>query len=328
MQFANPEILWLLLLVPLWAGWMWRRQKRQDNGLQYSNVSAARQTPRTFWIRLQHLPLLLRTAALALGIVALARPQNVNQRVEQYAEGIDIMMVLDISTSMRAQDFKPNRFEAAREVAGEFVQSRTSDRVGLIVFAAEAYTQTPLTLDYGFLQRMMGEVKIGMIRDGTAIGTALATAVNRLKDSGAKSKVIILLTDGQNNQGEIDPTTAGELAETMGVRVYTVGVGSHGSAPYVVNQPFGSNRRVQMPVKIDEEMLQTVAEKTNGKYFRATDKEGLRTVYDEIGQLEKTEIQEEIYTDYQERYASFLWAALAFVLLEVLLRTTRLRRFP
>lgn len=328
MQFANPEILWLLLLVPLWGLWIWWRSKRQTGGLQYSSVETARRISPTGWSRLRDLPLLLRGLVLILGIFALARPQEVNQRIERYAEGVDIMMVLDISTSMRAQDFEPNRFEAARQVAAEFVDNRVSDRVGLIVFAAEAYTQTPLTLDYDFLQRMMDEVNIGMIKDGTAIGTALATAVNRLKESEAKSKVIILLTDGQNNQGEIDPTTAAEVAQTMGVRVYTIGVGSHGSAPYTVDQPFGGSRRVQMPVKIDEEMLQTVAQTTEGKYYRATDKTGLRTIYDEISSLEKTEIQEEVYTDYRERYAWFAWPALALILLEVLLRTTRLRKFP
>lgn len=328
MTFANPEILWLLVLVPLWTAWTWWRRRRQDDGLRYSSVAVVRQAPRTIWTYLQQIPLLLRTGALILGIIALARPQEVNQRVERHTEGVDIMMVLDISTSMRAQDFQPNRFEAARDVAAEFVENRTSDRVGLIVFAAEAYTQTPLTIDYDFLQRMMERVNIGMIKDGTAIGTALATAVNRLKDSEADSKVIILLTDGQNNQGEIDPTTAAEVAETMGVRVYTIGVGSHGSAPYSVNRPFGGSRQVQMPVRIDEEMLTNVAETTDGKYFRATDKNALRTIYEEIGKLEKTEIQEEVYTDYRERYAMFAWPALILVVLEILLSTTRLRKFP
>jgi Ca-activated chloride channel family protein len=326
--FANPHILWLLALVPIWAIWIWWRDRRHDAGLQYSSVAIARTVPRTIWTYLERLPLFLRTGALILGILALARPQEVNQRVERHTEGVDIMMVLDISTSMRAQDFEPNRFEAAREVAAEFIDNRSSDRIGLIVFAAEAFTQTPLTVDYDFLQRMMDRVEIGMINDGTAIGTALATAVNRLKNSEADSKVIILLTDGQNNQGQIDPTTAAEVAETMGVRVYPIGVGSHGSAPYAVDRPFGGQRQVQIPVRIDEEMLTTVANTTHGKYFRATDKTALRTIYDEIGSLEQTEIEEEVYTDYRERYATFAWPALLLVLLDVLLRTTRLRRFP
>ncbi len=328
MTFANSHILWLLAVVPIWASFVWWRNRRRDDGLRYSSVSVARDVPRSMWTYLQQLPLFLRTGALVLGILALARPQEINQRVERHTEGVDIMMVLDISTSMRAQDFEPNRFEAARDVAGEFVEGRTSDRIGMIVFAAEAFTQTPLTVDYDFLQRMMERVDIGMIKDGTAIGTALATAVNRLKNSEAESKVIILLTDGQNNQGEIDPTTAAEVAETMGVRVYTIGVGSQGSAPYAVNRPFGGRRQVQIPVRIDEEMLTTVAKTTGGRYFRATDRSALRTIYEEIGTLEQTEIQEEVYTDYQERYAIFAWPALILVLLEVLLSTTRLRKFP
>jgi Ca-activated chloride channel homolog len=265
---------------------------------------------------------------LILGILALARPQVRDVVQERYAEGVDIMLVLDTSTSMRAQDFQPNRFEAARDVASEFIRSRVSDRVGLIVFAAKAFTQAPLTLDYDFLQRMLAEVDIGIIEDGTAIGTALATAVNRLADSDAKSKVVILLTDGQNNRGEIDPVTAAEVAQALGVRVYSIGVGAHGEAPFVFTDPFGGQRRRMVPVDIDEQMLQTVADLTGGRYFRATTKQALRSIYDEIGELEKTRIEERIYTDYEERYAIFLWPAFGLLLLEVLLSTTRLRGFP
>jgi Ca-activated chloride channel family protein len=265
---------------------------------------------------------------LALGIVALARPQETDVIREQYAEGIDIMLVLDTSTSMRAEDFDPNRFEAARAVASEFIDNRVSDRVGLIVFAAKAYTQTPLTLDYNFLQRMLDEVQVGVIEDGTAIGTALAMATNRLKSTEAQSKVIIVLTDGQNNRGEIDPVTAAEVAETMGVRVYSIGVGTRGEAPFVVDHPFTGQSRRMMPVQIDEDMLRTVAQQTGGRYFRATSKEGLRTVYEEIDQLEKTEIEERVYTDRDERYPLFLWPAFGLLCIEVLLSTTVLRRFP
>ena len=248
--------------------------------------------------------------------------------VERFAEGVDIIMVLDTSTSMRAQDFEPNRFEAAREVAGEFIRGRVSDRVGLVVFAAKAFTQAPLTLDYSFLQQMLAEVEVGVIEDGTAIGTALAMAVNRLKETDAKSKVVILLTDGQNNRGEIDPVTAADVAEAVGVRVYTIGVGAHGEAPFIIDHPFAGRQRRMVPVEIDEEMLSSVAENTGGKYFRATNKEALSTIYDEIGELEKTKVEERIYTDHTERYASFLWPAFALLLLEILLSTTRLRRFP
>lgn len=328
MEFAQPEWLLLLILVPVMGIWELVRARRRYAGLRFSNVAAAKQAPRTFWTQVRWLPGVIRMAALSLGIVALARPQERNVTRERFAEGVDIMMVLDTSTSMRAQDFRPNRFEAAREVGDEFVRSRISDRVGLIVFAAKAYTQAPLTLDYQFLRSMLSEVEVGIIEDGTAIGTALAMAVNRLKETDAKSKVVILLTDGQNNRGEIDPVTASEVAEAIGVRVYAIGVGTHGEAPFVYDHPFAGRQTRMVPVEIDEEMLQSVAEKTGGKYFRATDKEALRNIYNEIGELEKTKIQERTYTDYDERYATFLWPAFLLLLLEVLLRTTRLRRFP
>jgi len=274
------------------------------------------------------LPPALRYGALILGILALARPQDHNVVEERFAEGVDIMLVLDTSTSMRAQDFSPNRFEAARDVASDFVLDRTSDRVGLVVFAAKAFTQTPLTLDYDFLLRMLEEIEIGVIEDGTAIGTAVAMAVNRLKESTAESKVIILLTDGQNNRGEIDPVTASDVAKTLDVRIYSIGVGAYGEAPFLFDDPFGGQRRRMVPVEIDEEMLMTVAENTGGKYFRATNKQALRDIYDEIGELEKTKIEERVYTDYQERYTLFLLPAFGLLLLELLLSNTRLRRTP
>ncbi|MEM6336701.1 MAG: VWA domain-containing protein [Bacteroidota bacterium] len=229
---------------------------------------------------------------------------------------------------MNAQDFRPNRFEAARSVASEFIGSRLSDRIGLIVFAAQAFTQTPLTLDYDFLQEMLRQVEVGRLEDGTAIGMALATAVNRLKDSEAVSKVVILLTDGQNNRGEIDPSTAADVAATMNVRVYTIGVGARGTAPYVTDDPFRGRRTTRLPVQIDERTLQNVAEKTGGKYFRATNADALRTIYNEIGELETTKIEERIYTNYEELYPYFLWPAFGLLLLELLLASTRLRKLP
>jgi len=247
---------------------------------------------------------------------------------EAFAEGVDIVMVLDTSTSMRAQDFNPNRFEAAKEVGAEFVRGRRSDRVGLVVFAAKAFTQAPLTLDYDFLLDMLDEVEVGVVEDGTAIGTALAMAVNRLRETQAASKVVILLTDGQNNRGEIDPVTAADVAKALGVRVYAIGVGTYGEAPFVIDHPFAGRQRRMMPVEIDEDMLRSVAEKTGGKYYRATNKDALRDIYEEIGELEKTKIEERIYSDYAERYALFLLPAFGFVLLEILLSTTRLRRMP
>ena len=327
MEFAHPEWLVLLILVPLLGIWEWWRARRKA-GLRFSNVASAKAAPKTLWTRLGGLPALLRMGVLTLGILALARPQERNVTQERFAEGVDIIMVLDTSTSMRAQDFRPNRFEAARDVAGEFIRGRISDRIGLIVFAAKAYTQTPLTLDYPFLLRMLDEVEVGAIEDGTAIGTALATAVNRLKETEAESKVIILLTDGQNNRGEVDPVTASEVAAALGVRVYAIGVGTHGEAPFIIDHPFAGRQRQMVAVEIDEEMLQSVAANTGGKYFRATNKQALRDIYEEIGDLEKTKIETRIYTDYEERYAFFLWPAFGLILLELLLANTRLRRFP
>ena len=328
MQFAQPEWFWLFALVPLVAGWAWWYAFRTRKGMRFSSIDPVHSAPRSLWVRLRELPAVLRIGAVALGVFALARPQERDTIRERYAEGVDIVLVLDTSTSMRAEDFSPNRFEAARDVAAEFIESRTSDRVGLIVFAAKAYTQTPLTLDYNFLLRMLDEVEVGVIEDGTAIGTAIAMGVNRLKNSAAESKVLILLTDGQNNRGEIDPVTASEVAQTMDVRIYSIGVGTHGEAPFPFDDPFGGQRRQMIPVEIDEDMLSSIAKKTGGRYFRATNKETLQSIYVEIGELEKTEIEERFYTDYTERYAIFLWPAFGLLLLELLLSGTRLRRTP
>lgn len=327
MEFAYPQWLVLLAALPMVGIWYWWR-RRSTEGLRFGNMEAVRAAPRTVRSYLGAVPPVLRMAALALGILALARPQTRDVTQERFAEGVDIVLVLDTSTSMLAQDFSPNRFEAAREVASEFIEGRLSDRIGLIVFAAKAYTQTPLTLDYNFLQRMLGEVEVGVIEDGTAIGTALATAVNRLKDSEAESKVIILLTDGQNNRGEVDPVTASDVAATLGVRIYAIGVGTHGEAPFVVDNPFAGPQRQMVPVEIDEDMLRSVSSNTGGQYFRAADKEALRNIYNRIGEMETTRIETRIYTDYLERYPLFLWPAFGLFFVEILLSTTVLRRFP
>ncbi len=328
MRFAHPEFFLLLLLLPLPAIVAWWRARHRRAGLTFSDVRLAEGMPRTIWIRLSRIPAGLRVAAFILGVFALARPQQTDTTRSSYAEGVDIILVLDTSSSMKAQDFAPNRFEAAKDVAANFVSGRRSDRIGLIVFAAKAFTQVPLTLDYPFMLALLAEVEIGLIEDGTAIGTALATAVSRLQDSEAKSKVVILLTDGQNNRGEIDPVTAAEVARAIGVRVYTIGVGSKGTAPYVVDDPFYGQRVMQMPVEIDEEMLGSVATLTGGRYFRATNKRALESIYDEIGQLEQTRIEEQIYTNYEEMYPRFLIPALLLLLLEIALANTRLRRLP
>lgn len=327
MEFAHPQWFAALALLPLaWLLLFFRRRRR--TGLRYSSIQGAQHVPKTFWTGVRWMPGALRSLVWILMVLALARPQTRNTVLERFAEGVDIMMILDTSTSMRAQDFKPNRFVAAKEVGTEFIQGRLSDRLGLVVFAAKAFTQAPLTLDYSFLTTMLNEVEVGIIEDGTAIGTALAMGVNRLKDTEAKSKVIILLTDGQNNRGEIDPVTAADVAATLGVRVYAIGVGTRGEAPVMVDHPFGGQQRVMMKVEIDEDMLRSVAQKTGGQYFRATNKEALKTIYREIGDLEKTKIEERTYTDFGERYHLFLWPAVILLVLEVLLSSTRLRRLP
>lgn len=296
--------------------------------MRYSSVATLRDRPPTMASRLHWLPAFLRLGAFVLCVLALARPQIRDQRTQVFAEGVDIIMVLDTSTSMRAQDFRPNRFEAAREVGAEFIRGRTSDRIGLVVFAAKAYTQAPLTLDYQFLQTMLEEVEVGVIEDGTAIGTALAMSVNRLKETDAKGKVVILLTDGQNNRGEIDPVTAAEVAQALGVRVYAIGVGARGEAPVVIDHPLVGRQRRMMPVEIDEDMLRSVASLTGGKYFRATNTDALREVYREIGELEKTKIEELSYTRFDEKYARFLLPAFLLLCLDVLLSSTKFRKLP
>ncbi|PIQ63423.1 MAG: aerotolerance regulator BatA [Bacteroidetes bacterium CG12_big_fil_rev_8_21_14_0_65_60_17] len=327
MEFQHPY--WLLLL-PVVAGGAvraWKARTRRA-ALVYSAAPTAARARASARARLRDLPLLVRTLSLALVVLALARPQQRDVVRERYAEGIDIVLTIDTSTSMRAEDFRPNRFEAARQIASDFISGRVSDRIGLVVFAAQAFTQAPLTLDYDFLLSMLGEVETGMIEDGTAIGTALATSVNALRNSDAESKVVILLTDGQNNRGEISPETAAEVAQALGVRVYTIGTGAQGEAPFIVDHPFSGRQRRMVPVEIDEEMMTKVAESTGGRYFRATDNEALRRIYEQIGELETTRVQELEFVDVQENYLRFLLPAFLLVLFETLLSTTILRRFP
>ena len=326
MILAQP--LWLLLLLPIaaLAVAMWRARGRTRAGVAFPATGDAAELPRSVWTRLRALPEILLLGAMALGVLGMARPQTQDATVERSTEGIDIVLALDISTSMTAEDFVPNRFEAARRVAAEFVRGRTSDRIGLVVFAARAYTQAPLTLDYRFLQRMLGEVRMGVVEDGTAIGTALATAVARLRDSDAESKVVILLTDGQNNRGEVDPLTASEAAEALGIRVYAIGVGSE-NGQTAGRLPFGGSL-LGPAAEVDEETLRAVARQTGGRYFRATDTEALRSIYEAIGELERTEIEETVYLDVEEKYPLVLWPALALVALAVALGTTRLRTVP
>ena len=325
--FAAPLWLAALVLLPVvaWLGW---RAMRARATLRTAAVTASvRALPVTWRQRLAGLPLALRVAALACLIVALARPQDRDTVRTRTAEGIDIVIALDTSTSMEALDFTPNRFVAARDVALRFVASRTSDRIGLVVFAGKAFTQAPLTLDTDFVARMLAATRTGMIEDGTAIGSAITTSVARLRASTAASKVVILITDGQNNRGEIDPRTAAEIARTVGVRVYAIGVGTEGEAPFVFQTPMGPQQQM-VDVDLDEETLTAIAERTGGRYFRATSATALQGIYDEIGALETSALDDRVYTDITERFPAWLAAALLLLLAERILAATTFRRFP
>ena len=326
-KFANPMFLWLLLLLPAIGYYLWWRRKKLTVTLQFSSLQIFKNIPQTLRERLRHVPLALRLLAIAVFIIALARPQSVSDKQNISTEGIDIVLELDLSGSMLAEDFNPNRIEAAKQVASEFIDGRTNDRIGLVVFSAESFTQCPLTTDYPVLKNLLREVKNGMIADGTAIGLAIANGVNRLKDSKAKSKVMILLTDGVNNRGEIDPITAARIAATYGIRIYTVGVGAQGEAPYPVQTQFGIRRQL-IPVDLDEKGLTQVADMTGGKYYRATDNRKLKAIYKEIDQLERTKIEVTAYKRYSELFGGWLFAGLLAVLVEIGLNVTVLRRNP
>jgi Ca-activated chloride channel family protein len=309
------------------AGWYLWKQKDLNASMQISTIRGfmgRRKSRKTY---LRHVPFALRCLTVIFLVVALARPQSTNNLRNVTTEGIDIMIALDISGSMQAMDFKPNRLEAAKDVAIDFISGRSTDKIGLVVFAAESFTQCPLTIDHAVLTNLFNDIQIGMLQDGTAIGLGLATAVNRIKDSQAKSKVIILLTDGVNNHGEVAPITAAEIAKTFGIRVYTVGVGTQGMAPFPVNTVFG--QQVQnMEVKIDETMLQNIANMTGGQYFRATNKEKLRNIYQEIDEMEKTKIEVKEYSKRSEEFLPFALIALGLLLFELVLRNTILRNLP
>ena len=282
---------------------------------------------RSWKIYLRHVPFLLRMVLIALLIVVLARPQSTNSWQNSSTEGIDIMLAMDISSSMLAQDLKPNRLEAAKDVAASFINGRQNDNIGLVVFAAESFTQCPLTTDHTVLLNLFKDIQPGIIQDGTSIGLGLANAVSRIKDSQAKSKVIILLTDGVNNAGEIAPVTASEIAKTFGVRVYTIGVGTQGEAPYPFQTAFGIQYQ-NVPVEIDEPTLKQIAATTGGQYFRATDNASLKAIYEEIDQMEKTKISVQEFSKKQEEYMQWALLVLLLLLVEVLLKNTLLRNIP
>lgn len=325
--FANPGFLFFLLLIPALVAWYYFRLRSNESEVRYSTLLPFSAISSTTRERLRHLPFVLRMCALSLLIIAIARPQSTSKGENIYSEGIDIVLALDVSGSMLAEDFQPNRIEAAKNVAQDFISGRTNDRIGLVIFSGESFTQCPLTVDYTVLKNLIGKIKSGMIEDGTAIGMGLATAVNRLKESKAKSKVIILLTDGVNNRGEIDPITAAQIAQTYGIRVYTVGVGTIGQAPYPVQTPFGI-RYQMVPVDVDESALTKIAELTGGKYFRATDNRKLKAIYNEIDRLEKTKIEVRSYRRHQELFYSLATLAFMFLLVDVGVSQTWLRKLP
>lgn len=328
MIFANPTYLYLLLLlIPLIGWYIWKLRKSQAS-LQVSS-SQAFDVPqaKSFKIYLRHVPFVLRMIALALLIIVLARPQSTDNWQNTSTEGIDIMLAMDISSSMLAEDLKPNRLEAAKDVAASFINGRPNDNIGLVIFSGESFTQCPLTTDHTVLLNLFKDIQSRMIEDGTAIGLGLANSVSRIKDSQAKSKVIILLTDGSNNMGEIAPVTAAEIAKTFGIRVYTIGVGTQGEAPYPFPTAFGVQYQ-NVKVDIDEPTLKQIAATTGGQYFRATDNASLRGIYSEIDKMEKTKIQVQEFSKKQEEYKNWALLVLALLLLEVLLRKTVLRNIP
>ncbi|MCX6335174.1 MAG: VWA domain-containing protein [Bacteroidia bacterium] len=321
MSFANPSYLWLLVLVPGMITFYVLRQQKTSAALQMPGLKPFEKTGSTFRNYLRHILFALRAAAIALLIIVIARPQKTDKFQNVTTEGIDIILTLDISGSMLARDFKPDRLEASKNVATEFISGRPYDRLGLVVFSGESFTQCPLTTDHAVLINLMHELQSGMIEDGTAIGNGLATAVNRIKDSEAKSKVIILLTDGVNNRGEIAPSTAADIAKTYGIRVYTIGVGSQGMAPYPRQTPYGV-QYLNMPVEIDEAILKDIASKTGGRYFRATDNDKLLQVYAEIDKMEKSKIDVRQFTRKEEKYLFPGLIAFILLALEILSRIT------
>ena len=326
-QFANPMFLWLLLAVPLVAYFMFRR--RREAAIKFSDISLLRNVRRSRRVKNRKILYVLRLLALVLLIIAMARPQAGKKTTEVSSEGIDIMLALDVSGSMKAEDFKPmNRLIAAKEVIKDFVQGRQSDRIGLVVFSRQSFTQCPLTLDYSVLLNFLEQVDFGMIEDGTAIGMGIANAVNRLRTSEAKSRIIILLTDGINNAGEIDPLTAAQIAKTLGIRIYTIGAGKPGKALYPIDDPTFGRRYVQIDNELDETQLTQVAESTGGKYFRAKSEDMLKNIYQQISELEKTKFKIKEYLQFDQFFPYFLIAAAIAVLLELVLRETLFRRLP
>jgi len=332
MEFANKEYLLLLLLLIPYIVWYLLYKKKAEPALRMSDTFAYQYAHRSWRVRMIHVPFLLRVAAFVMLVLALARPQTHNAWNSKDVEGIDIMLVMDVSTSMLSEDLKPNRIEAAKNVAAEFISGRPNDNIGLTIFAGEAFTQCPMTTDHQSLQNLLHNVSSdivlnGLIEDGTAIGMGLASAVSRLKDRKTKSRVVILLTDGSNNRGDISPLTAAGIAKSLGVRVYTIAVGSNSLAPYPVRVG-GTTQYVRMRADIDPQTLGHIAAVTDGNFYRATNTEELKNIYKDIDKLEKTKMSVRKYSKNHEAYQLFAALAAAAMLLEVLMRTTVLKRIP
>lgn len=328
-EFVNPEFFWLFLLLPLLLLWQIVTWRKKQAAVHISSLKGFESGEGNWLSKLHPVLVVLRMLALIALITGLARPRIVDTSIStRSVRGIDIIMAVDVSASMLARDLRPNRLDALREVASHFIQNRTNDRIGLVVYAGESYTKTPLTIDKNILLQSLYDIKFGEIKDGTAIGLGLATSINRIKDSDAKSKVIILLTDGVNNTGFIDPNTASEMAKALGIKVYTIGIGTNGMAmsPVAIN-PDGTYRYANIQVVIDEELMKEIAKETGGKYFRATSTDKLEEIYEEIDQLETSEIEEIEYAHYDEKFRIFLVAGLLFITLEYLLRYTIFRSF-
>ena len=327
MFFEYPNLLWLLFIPALLAAlYVWQELTGRRPHFRVSTATPWQQEGVSVLAVLRHLPYVLRIAALSLIIVAIARPRSSTEVEKIDTEGIDIVLAMDVSTSMLARDFKPDRINAAKDIAIEFISQRPSDRMGIVVFADESYTQCPLTTDRPTLINLMKEVQTGLIEDGTAIGNGLATAVARIMDSDAPSRVVILLTDGVNNTGEVAPQTAADIAKTYGIRVYTIGVGANGTAPYPVMTPWGVDVQ-NMKVEIDEDLLKSIAEATGGRYFRATDNTKLAEIYTEINRMETARVSVDSFPVYKELFGRFGVAALVCLLLELIVRFL-IRRMP
>ncbi len=325
--FKHPHVFWLFIVVPLMILYYWKVKRNHRPRINISSTEAFRNYRPTLRQRLLNLPIILRVLAVCFMIVALARPQSSSRGSNVTSEGISIVVALDISTSMLAEDFKPNRIESAKRVAMDFIEGRPNDLIGLVIFSGESFTQCPITSDHAVIKNLMHDVKTGMLQDGTAIGEGLATAVARVKDSKTKSKAIILITDGVSNMGSVPPLTAGEIAKTFGIRVYAVGVGTKGMAPYPVQTPFGTQYQ-NMEVQIDEDLLTQIASATDGKYFRATNNKKLQAIFQEIDKMEKTKIEVTEFKRYTEEYLPWLLVACLFIVLELLMRYTWLRNLP